>query len=156
MIQGNMLRDALVSASYCLAAQKQAVDALNIFPVPDGDTGTNMSMTLSAAARVVAKSKDLTVGEVAEQNASALLRGARGNIYDSDMNLLATYKTTWRVFLSTRQIRAAMKKSEIAYDQKIAKALSSLLSLDEAALLKKIQNPSVLDVTVKKSVSAEQ
>ena len=74
-----MLRDALVSASYCLAAQKQAVDALNIFPVPDGDTGTNMSMTLSAAARVVAKLSDRTVGEVAEQNASALLRGARGN-----------------------------------------------------------------------------
>ncbi len=87
---------------------------------------------------------------------TAPLRGARGNIYDSDMNLLATYKTTWRVFLSTRQIRAAMKKSGIAYDQKIAKALSSLLSLDEATLLKKIQNTSVLDVTVKKSVSAEQ
>lgn len=79
MIQGNTLRDAVVSASHCLTAQRQAVDALNIFPVPDGDTGTNMSMTLAAAARLVAKCKDQTVGEIADQTAAALLRGARGN-----------------------------------------------------------------------------
>ncbi|MBR7092008.1 MAG: DAK2 domain-containing protein [Clostridia bacterium] len=79
MIQGNVLRDALISASRKLMTEKQAVDALNIFPVPDGDTGTNMSMTLSAAARVLEKSKNQTVSEVAEQAASAMLRGARGN-----------------------------------------------------------------------------
>lgn len=59
---------------------RKSVDALNVFPVPDGDTGTNMSMTISAAAREVSACKDdASVGEVAAVCASALLRGARGN-----------------------------------------------------------------------------
>ena len=79
MIQGNLLRDAMVSASNVLAGQKQQVDELNIFPVPDGDTGTNMSMTFSAAARELARLADPTVSQTADTAASALLRGARGN-----------------------------------------------------------------------------
>ena len=79
MIQGTMLRDALISASHTLESQKQSVDALNVFPVPDGDTGTNMSMTLSKASRELARLADPTVTEVADKAASALLRGARGN-----------------------------------------------------------------------------
>ncbi len=79
MIQGSMLRDAMISASNVLARQKQQVDELNIFPVPDGDTGTNMSMTLSAAARELARLSEPTVGETADTASAALLRGARGN-----------------------------------------------------------------------------
>ncbi len=79
LIQGNLLRDAMISASNVLAAQKQQVDELNIFPVPDGDTGTNMSMTLSAAARELARLTDPTVSQTADTASSALLRGARGN-----------------------------------------------------------------------------
>lgn len=79
MIQGNVLRDAMISASNCLSQQKQQVDALNVFPVPDGDTGTNMSMTFSAAARELARLSDPTVSETADTASSALLRGARGN-----------------------------------------------------------------------------
>ncbi len=79
MIQGIVLRDAMISASNCLSAQKQAVDALNVFPVPDGDTGTNMSMTFSAAARELARLSDPTVTQVADTASAALLRGARGN-----------------------------------------------------------------------------
>ncbi|MCI8554281.1 MAG: DAK2 domain-containing protein [Clostridiales bacterium] len=79
MIQGNTLRDAMISASNRLARQKQSVDELNVFPVPDGDTGTNMSMTLAAAARELARLTDPSVGTVAETAAAALLRGARGN-----------------------------------------------------------------------------
>ena len=79
MIQGTMLRDARISASHTLESQKQSVDALNVFPVPDGDTGTNMSMTLSKASRELARLADPTVTEVADKAASALLRGARGN-----------------------------------------------------------------------------
>lgn len=48
VIQGKVLRDAIISASNCLSKAKQSVDELNIFPVPDGDTGTNMSMTIAA------------------------------------------------------------------------------------------------------------
>ena len=80
MITGWMLRDAIISASNNINNNKKAVDALNVFPVPDGDTGTNMSMTMSAAAREVARLDDSsTVSVVADTTASALLRGARGN-----------------------------------------------------------------------------
>lgn len=80
MITGLMFRDGIISASNNISNSRQAVDALNIFPVPDGDTGTNMSMTISAASKdVSAMSDDSTIGDVAKRTASALLRGARGN-----------------------------------------------------------------------------
>jgi len=80
VITGAMLRDAVISASNNISNNRKAVDALNVFPVPDGDTGTNMSMTMSAAAREVARLDDSSsVSTVADVTASALLRGARGN-----------------------------------------------------------------------------
>ena len=79
MINGILLRDAIISASHALSSQKQSVDELNVFPVPDGDTGTNMSMTNSAAARELARLEDPTVSKVADTAAAAMLRGARGN-----------------------------------------------------------------------------
>ncbi|MBQ8732466.1 MAG: DAK2 domain-containing protein [Oscillospiraceae bacterium] len=80
MIQGKTLRDAIISGANNISTQKIAVDELNVFPVPDGDTGTNMSMTINAAARELALLPDNTpIGEVAGTAASALLRGARGN-----------------------------------------------------------------------------
>lgn len=75
-----MLRDAIISGANHIANQRQNVDALNVFPVPDGDTGTNMSMTIGAAKRELERlPDDVTVGEVSQTAASALLRGARGN-----------------------------------------------------------------------------
>ena len=79
MFQGNVLRDAVISAANNIANNRKQVDDLNVFPVPDGDTGTNMSMTLSNAARELEKLSGATAGKVASVNASALLRGARGN-----------------------------------------------------------------------------
>lgn len=79
MFNGNILRDAIISAANNLSNNKKAVDDLNVFPVPDGDTGTNMSMTLSNAVRELEKVEGETAGKVAQINASALLRGARGN-----------------------------------------------------------------------------
>lgn len=79
MINGDILRDALISATNNLTNNRKAVDDLNVFPVPDGDTGTNMSMTLSNSARELEKLSGATAGKVASVNASALLRGARGN-----------------------------------------------------------------------------
>ncbi len=79
MIQGITLQRAMISAANCLSKQRHEVDALNIFPVPDGDTGSNMSMTMTAAARELTRLQDPTVSETAETAASALLRGARGN-----------------------------------------------------------------------------
>ena len=80
MIQGKVLRDAIISGANHIANNRQQVDALNVFPVPDGDTGTNMSMTISAAKRELERLDDsATVDEVSKTAASALLRGARGN-----------------------------------------------------------------------------
>lgn len=80
MIIGSQLRDALISGANCIANHRAEVDELNIFPVPDGDTGTNMSMTIGAAKQELLKKDDqASAGEVAKANASALLRGARGN-----------------------------------------------------------------------------
>ena len=80
MITGQIFRDALLSASNHIVNQKQQVDELNVFPVPDGDTGTNMSMTISSAARELAvMDRPGAIGEVASVASSALLRGARGN-----------------------------------------------------------------------------
>lgn len=80
MIEGSRLRDAFISAAHHIENQRQAVDALNVFPVPDGDTGTNMSMTITAAARELDTLDDsATAAQVAQTAASALLRGARGN-----------------------------------------------------------------------------
>ncbi len=79
VINGNMLRDAIISGANNIVNQRLAVDELNVFPVPDGDTGTNMSMTISAGARELKRLSGATAGEVAATAASAFLRGARGN-----------------------------------------------------------------------------
>lgn len=80
MITGKMFRDGVISASNNITNSRSEVDALNIFPVPDGDTGTNMSMTIGAAAKEMAVlPDDCTIGDASARCASALLRGARGN-----------------------------------------------------------------------------
>ena len=72
MITGKTLRDSIISGANLLISKKSSVDELNVFPVPDGDTGTNMSMTMRAAARELAILPDgLGVGEVAGKAASA-------------------------------------------------------------------------------------
>ncbi len=80
MINGVCLKNAIISGSNNIANHKSLVDDLNIFPVPDGDTGTNMSMTMSAAASELNKlNNNVNVSDVSSQAASHLLRGARGN-----------------------------------------------------------------------------
>ena len=80
MITGKILRDSIISGANLLISKKASVDELNVFPVPDGDTGTNMSMTIGAAKRDLANlPDDCTVDKVASQAASSMLRGARGN-----------------------------------------------------------------------------
>lgn len=79
-ISGKLLRDAVISGANNIYNHRQAVDELNVFPVPDGDTGTNMSMTIRNAVGELKNTPDgATAGEVAKKAASAMLRGARGN-----------------------------------------------------------------------------
>lgn len=80
VIDGKLLRDAIISGAHSIANKKKSVDELNVFPVPDGDTGTNMSMAIgNTLSELKIMHDDVTVSEVASSAASALLRGARGN-----------------------------------------------------------------------------
>ncbi len=79
-ISGSLFSQAVVSAANHIINQKAKVDELNVFPVPDGDTGTNMSMTMQGGKKAVeALEQPAPIGEAAKAFASALLRGARGN-----------------------------------------------------------------------------
>lgn len=80
MIKGSLLRDAFISAGITINNKKRDIDELNVYPVPDGDTGSNMSMTMNnAVAELYKMNSSVTVSEVTAVTASALLRGARGN-----------------------------------------------------------------------------
>ncbi|MDO4516622.1 MAG: DAK2 domain-containing protein [Bacillota bacterium] len=78
-IDGGTLARMIVHASASLNQEKQRINELNVFPVPDGDTGTNMSLTIGTAAAELQQKKPASVGQAASVNASAMLRGARGN-----------------------------------------------------------------------------
>ncbi len=78
-INGADFRRMLLSAAAAIEINKQKLNELNVFPVPDGDTGTNMSMTINAAASDLRKLEDPTLEKAASAAASAMLRGARGN-----------------------------------------------------------------------------
>jgi hypothetical protein len=79
VIDGLLLRDMVLAGAAMLDKNREAVDALNVFPVPDGDTGTNMSLTMASATRELSQKEYLSAGEAAEALAKGALRGARGN-----------------------------------------------------------------------------
>ncbi len=79
IIDGGLFQRMVIHAAAAINQEKQSINDLNVFPVPDGDTGTNMSLTISAAAVELKKKPSASVGAAASTTASALLRGARGN-----------------------------------------------------------------------------
>jgi len=79
VLEGDMLTRMLIHASASLNVEKQTINELNVFPVPDGDTGTNMSLTIGAAAAELLQKHPQSVSEAAAVTANAMLRGARGN-----------------------------------------------------------------------------
>ena len=79
IIDGSLFQRMVIHAAAAISAQKQSINELNVFPVPDGDTGTNMSLTIDTAAAEAKKKPTHTISQAASTNASALLRGARGN-----------------------------------------------------------------------------
>ena len=78
-ISGGAFKQMVLFGAACITRQKQAVNDLNVFPVPDGDTGTNMSLTIQTAAAELKRGEPATLDQAAKTTASALLRGARGN-----------------------------------------------------------------------------
>ena len=79
LIQGLHLRNMIISGANNLENNKSLVNSLNVFPVPDGDTGTNMSLTMNSAVKEINKSKELEVSAIADSVANGSLMGARGN-----------------------------------------------------------------------------
>ena len=78
-ISGALFKQMVLHGAAAITAEKQAINDLNVFPVPDGDTGTNMSMTIASAVDALRKTQPATIDQAASTTASALLRGARGN-----------------------------------------------------------------------------
>ena len=93
MIDGLLLRDMVVAGAALLEKNREAVDALNVFPVPDGDTGTNMSLTMQSATREVNAQEFLRADEAAAAIAKGALRGARGNSGVITSQLLRGFST---------------------------------------------------------------
>lgn len=87
---------------------------------------------------------------------SSALKAKRGNIYDSNMNLLAAEKTVWRVFVSSREIKKREKRDRKEYTKIISSGLSEILSFDYDTIFKKISNSNVLDITIKKNANEEE
>jgi len=79
MITGPMFQTMLVEGALAIAEKKEQANELNVFPVPDGDTGTNMSLTMASAMEEMGRLHEPTLAQAADKTASALLRGARGN-----------------------------------------------------------------------------
>ena len=122
-INGADLRRMIISAAASIEIHKQALNELNVFPVPDGDTGTNMSMTINSAAADLRKSEDPDLYAASKVAASAMLRGARGN---SGVILSLLF----------RGISKALKGSEIADGVLWANALQSGVDAAYKAVMK--------------------
>src|SRR5436853_7866136 len=79
VFDGQDLKKAMLTGAAWLAEHRDAINALNVFPVPDGDTGSNMSATMQAAVRDIAASEDTAAGVISAKIARGALLGARGN-----------------------------------------------------------------------------
>ncbi len=126
----------VISASAAIDNNKQKLNELNVFPVPDGDTGTNMSLTARAAASALAGASPETVGEAASIAASALLRGARGN---SGVILSLLFRgfaksCAEKAFLAAKDLAAALGSGvEAAYRAVMKPAEGTILSVSRVA-----------------------
>ena len=137
MMTGKLLRDCILSGAHSLANQRARVDELNVFPVPDGDTGTNMSMTIGAAVRELeALPDDCTVETAAHVTASAMLRGARGNSgVISSLLFRGFYKALQgKREASADDLKAALKKGvEAAYKAVMKPTEGTMLTVARVA-----------------------
>lgn len=87
---------------------------------------------------------------------NSTLKAKRGSIYDSNMNILATDKTVWRIFVSSREIKKQSKNNGKGYVEIISRGLAEILNTDYAAISEKISNSNVLDITIKKNASEDE
>ena len=142
MITGEILRNAVISGANNIANNRHSVDELNVFPVPDGDTGTNMTLTIKNAAKELTVVSNKNVSEVADITASALLRGARGN---SGVILSLIF----------RGIAKGLKGKETAEGAELAAALQNGVSAAYKAVMKPTEG-TILTVVRMAAGAAEE
>ena len=130
IIDGAVFTDMLLCASASLLQSKQEINDLNVFPVPDGDTGTNMSMTMEAGAEELRRTAPRGIGEASKSAATALLRGARGN---SGVILSLLF----------RGISKSLKGKKTAGTYDLAKAMSEGVDSAYKAVMKPVSAKSV-------------
>ena len=135
-ISGGAFKDMVAFGAACIAQQKQAIYDLNVFPVPDGDTGTNMSLTIQTAVTELRRVQPATVEEAAKVTASGLLRGARGN---SGVILSLLFRGMSKVFKGLNeadgaQLAAAMQEGvSTAYGAVMKPAEGTVLTVSRLA-----------------------
>ena len=135
-ISGGAFKDMVAFGAACIAQQKQAINDLNVFPVPDGDTGTNMSLTIQTAVTELRRVQPATVEEASKVTASGLLRGARGN---SGVILSLLFRGMSKVFKGLNeadgaQLAAAMQEGvSTAYGAVMKPAEGTVLTVSRLA-----------------------
>lgn len=131
MLTGKQFKYAVISAANNIQNNRERVDALNVFPVPDGDTGSNMSLTMSAAAReVMLLDDDTPLGVVAKTVSSALLRGARGN---SGVILSLIFRGMSRAYTDLESGDAA--QVALSFEKGAARAYKAVMQPMEGTIL---------------------
>ena len=117
-INGQMLKSMIITGAKLLDVNKVNVDALNVFPVPDGDTGTNMSLTIQSAVKELASCSTNKISDIAEAVTKGALRGARGNsgVITSQIirGMFSVLKKSEEVDIKTFA-QAIMTGAEVAY-----------------------------------------
>lgn len=110
-INGNMLRKMVIAASNLLDQNKKSVDALNVFPVPDGDTGTNMNLTYKSVLKEVAQCQNNNIDVLCDAISKGALKGARGNsgvITSQILKGMCSVLQTYTNGITTRNFAKAM------------------------------------------------
>ena len=143
-IDGALFARMIVHGSACINAQKQEINELNVVPVPDGDTGTNMSMTIGAAAEEMGKKSYDMVGAAANATANALLRGARGHsgvilsLLFLDFGVAAAYKAVMKpaegTILTVSRLTAAAAAAAARENDTVEVVLEKALEAGREAL----------------------
>ena len=151
-IDGLLLRDMVMAGTAILEKNREAVDALNVFPVPDGDTGTNMSLTMQSATRELNSKEYLRADEAASALAKGALKGARGNSGVITSQLLRGFAKALNGVEKITPVQfaeALMKGSEMAYKAVMKPKEGTILTVArvvaEDALKQAQKNPEDYD-----------
>ena len=129
-ISGGAFKQMVAFGAACIAQQKQTINDLNVFPVPDGDTGTNMCLTIQTAVNELRKCQPATVDEAAKVTASGLLRGARGN---SGVILSLLFRGMSKVFKGLAEADGAQLAA--AMQEGVATAYGAVMKPAEGTVL---------------------